>query len=416
MLNNSADRGQERPFLDFTTPRTPVDTSVTELVRVEVSKFGAAPPTKEFLLNNFKEFTDLELRSVWIEGIKKSWDLVDQVSQYKTKAGAFTIYSRCFLSSYCRPFTLGFSRFVYRLSQPVSLAALIDNPFFYFKREFAADTVIYNCKVLDLTLIPQAIKGSEVTVYVKYTHGEVAKCQIDSWMSLYGTIIEESKYLISLSLNNSLTKLVMSVSFAVSAATGVKTDNYSVRLRLTFQIPEFLPIFGKKARVYYHGMPLFCGGCHSVGHLKVDCRQDHTDWYFFAAISYFLNWCWWNLFNSRWGFIERLKSVGVPLELFGTWVNCNSSVNSSHRSAIAKLPQPNLSTPQHFEGLEGITKEALAKALAKIITPQGCSSTPKKTKRKRDSSSEGEDPQPSTSKGRGKGGRPRGKNQYKSNK
>jgi len=174
----------------------------------------------------------------------------------------------------------------------------------------------------------------------------------------------------------------------------VKSDNYSVRLKLTFQIPEFLPIFGKKARVYYHGMPLFCGGCHNVGHLKLDCKNETTDW---------------------WGFIDRLKAASVPLELFGTWVNCNSSVNSSHRSAQNKLPQPNLSTPQHTEVLGGITEAALTKALRNIITPLNCNSTPKKdkSKRKRDSSTEGEGDQPSTSRGRGKGGRPRGKGQYR---
>jgi len=182
-------------------------------------------------------------------------------------------------------------------------------------------------------------------------------------------------------------------SFAVSPVTRANTDNYSVKLRLTFQIPEFLPIFGKKARIYYHGMPLFCGGCHNVGHLKLDCKLDTTDW---------------------WGFIDRLKLASVPVEYFGTWINCNSSVNSAHRSAISKLPQPNLSTPQHSE-LSGITEEALAKALKKIITPLTCLTPKSKQKRKRDSSSDEEknQPHPSSAKGRGKGGKPRGKGQYR---
>lgn len=171
----------------------------------------------------------------------------------------------------------------------------------------------------------------------------------------------------------------------------MKSDNYSVRLRLTFQIPEFLPIFGKKARIYYHGMPLFCGGCHNVGHLKLDCKLETTDW---------------------WGFIDRLRAASVPLEYFGTWINCNSSVNAAHRSAINKLPQPNLTTPQHTE-FSGITEAALTKALRNIITPRNCNSTPQKAKRKRDSSSEGEgENQPTTSRGRGKGGRPRGKGKF----
>jgi len=90
MHNNSLD--STKPFLDFSAPRAQFDTSITDLVRIEVSRFGASSPGKEFLLNNFKEFTDLELKSVWVNGLRQSWELVDLASQYKTNAG--TIYPK----------------------------------------------------------------------------------------------------------------------------------------------------------------------------------------------------------------------------------------------------------------------------------------------------------------------------------
>jgi len=189
----TTDKSGSKPFLDFTAPRTNFDTSVTDVVRIEISRYGATAPSKEFLLNNYKEFTDFELQSVWVNGLGQSWDLVELASQYKTNAGRITDLTKLVLGALTVVF-LGYSRFVYRLTQPQSLTAIVDDPFFNYVREFAAETVIYNCKVLDLTLIPQAVKGSEVKVFVKYTHGEVSKTQIDQWMELYGTLLEESRY------------------------------------------------------------------------------------------------------------------------------------------------------------------------------------------------------------------------------
>lgn len=97
MHNNSLDA--TKPFLDFSAPRAPLDTSITDLVRIEVSRFGSSSPSKEFLLNNFKEFTDSELKSVWVNGLKQSWELVELASQYKTNAGIFIFIF--FIPIYC---------------------------------------------------------------------------------------------------------------------------------------------------------------------------------------------------------------------------------------------------------------------------------------------------------------------------
>ncbi len=56
---------------------------------------------------------------------------------------------------------------------------------------------------------------------MRHTHREVPQADIDRWMSLYGTLLTDSMY-------------VMNGDF--------ETDVYSVRLRLNFLIPEFLPI------------------------------------------------------------------------------------------------------------------------------------------------------------------------------
>lgn len=69
---------------------------------------------------------------------------------------------------------------IYNLVNEVSLENFVTDP-------------IYNCKILDLSKIPLAKVGSEVTVFVRYTHCEVTLDQIDEWIRIYGTLISESR-------------------------------------------------------------------------------------------------------------------------------------------------------------------------------------------------------------------------------
>ncbi len=81
--------------------------------------------------------------------------------------------------------------------------------------------------------------------------------------------------------------------------TQIQNDIYTVKLKLEHHIPEYLPIRGKKAKIYYHGMLSFCSACHVLGHLTVDCENQPASW---------------------WDYIERLKSCDVPIDYFGSWI------------------------------------------------------------------------------------------------
>jgi len=72
-------------------------------------------------------------------------------------------------------------------------------------------------------------------------------------------------------------------------------DVYTVKLRLSFLVPEFLPIRGKRARVYYHGIQPFCVQCYTPGHHRSDCFNHQVSW-----IDY----------------TESLKVTGIPARLF----------------------------------------------------------------------------------------------------
>ena len=81
-----------------------------------------------------------------------------------------------------------------RLLPFCSLVDFVDDPNFVFTKVVLGDISKYNCKVLDLTLIPEAKAGDEVKVFVRFTHREIPLAQIDEWMALYGQLTTESRH------------------------------------------------------------------------------------------------------------------------------------------------------------------------------------------------------------------------------
>jgi hypothetical protein len=65
-------------------------------------------------------------------------------------------------------------------------------------------------------------------------------------------------------------------------------------------------MWGKKARVYYHGIPSFCVGCYTVGHVKADCEENSISWK---------------------DYINTLLGSGIEKRLFGGWFRSNLSLS-----------------------------------------------------------------------------------------
>ncbi len=119
-----------------------------------------------------------------------------------------------------------------------------------------------------------------------------------------------------------------------------ENDIYTCRLRLVYLIPEYLPIKGKRARIYYHGISPFCIVCNNPGHVKSECDSAPVSW-----TSY----------------IESLKDTGIPASYFEPaegFANPNNSTNSIG---------PSTSTPNHSgtnfrSELQALIAEAISAA------------------------------------------------------
>ncbi len=98
-----------------------------------------------------------------------------------------------------------------------------------------------------------------------------------------------------------------------------------MRLKLAFHIPEYLPMWGKKARIYYHGIPLYCVSCNEIGHVKNECQSDPVSWK---------------------SYIQRLVKDGISSELFGAWLNSNLT---SSRVSQYDVPRPQFRRDEETE-------------------------------------------------------------------
>ncbi len=65
-------------------------------------------------------------------------------------------------------------------------------------------------------------------------------------------------------------------------------------------VPEWLPMQGKKVRVFHHGMKTQCNACYSLGHMRYECKGVKINWK---------------------GYVDSLRKSGkFTDEMFGSWI------------------------------------------------------------------------------------------------
>jgi hypothetical protein len=137
----------------------------------------------------------------------------------------------------------------------------------------------FNGRILGLGNSFSAEIGDIVTVCLNRTALEFSDSQIEKWLENFGTVEGNFNYL--------------------KDKSGIKTDDLEVELKLTKHIPEYLPMYSRKIRVFYIGMPKQCNNCYESGHIKSECDNEKRDWF---------------------SFIEELSESGdFEKELFGDW-------------------------------------------------------------------------------------------------
>jgi len=114
-------------------------------------------------------------------------------------------------------------------------------------------------------------RSSYTWVKVEGADYQVEPQTIRRWLLEFGTLMSDiTEDKADLELSSEEEELYQGVELT----TGI----YSVKMRLINQIPQFLPIDGKKIRIYYKGITKLCTKCYTRGHLRQACNSDQEDW------------------------------------------------------------------------------------------------------------------------------------------
>jgi hypothetical protein len=149
-----------------------------------------------------------------------------------------------------------------------------------------------------------------------------------------------------------------------------RNDIYTCRLRLVYLIPEYLPIKGKRACVYYHGISPSCIACNNPGHVTSGCIN--------APVSCST-------------YIESLKDTGIPASYFEpieSFANPNNSTNSIGPSTST----PN--QPNFRSVLQSLIAEAISAATGSQNSGQAQAQNPAQNQNQNLNNSQNQGPQP----------------------
>lgn len=103
---------------------------------------------------------------------------------------------------------------------------------------------------------------------------------------------------------------------------------YSVKMRMDREMPQLLPLGGKKIRVYYKGIRKLCNNCFEPGHLKRDCKKERVDW-----MAYI------DMFKKQFEFADGVF-LGRWERMHKDWLNKNTKTNCSSIQTQASDPEP----------------------------------------------------------------------------
>jgi len=128
---------------------------------------------------------------------------------------------------------------------------------------------------------PQSSRDSRTRVNLYGCEFDLSKEQILNWMAKFGEVLSEPMDILD------------------RDCPDIATGDMSIIMRLSKQIPSFLPMYGKKIRVAYRGMTTVCSNCFDVGHMRIGCENQRASYLDYVTM----------LINT-----ERFEK-----ELFGNW-------------------------------------------------------------------------------------------------
>ena len=195
---------------------------------------------------------------------------------------------------------------IIKLVAPINVDELFNVQHFQFRRKSSRQgrthIDVIQCKIRGIRP-PGSKRGSDVNQTQEAIDEGIRIIKIDGcdyripeeilvqFLSHYGTLMSE------------VMEDLFDDGLAASGTSGGlnRTGTYSVKIKLRRDVPQILPIMGRRIRVYYKGIQKLCPNCFGP-HPKHACHSSKVDWR---------------------SYVEKfMESNGdIPVDLFGNWVN-----------------------------------------------------------------------------------------------
>ena len=194
------------------------------------------------------------------------------------KEAKFGIFGQCLHQdpAIIHGLTFGYSDFPlikFKFKHQINVDELRPFEFFEFERRYNVGNEeksdILSCKIKGIrtdTDFPQESNDDDPNVRwvkVEWCDWSVEEADILAWLELFGTPI------------GLLTEDLYPDTDSDTDPTGAGT--YSIKMKLHSNIPQLLPMWGKRIRVYHRGIQKLCTNCFG-NHTRRNCRSKKKRW------------------------------------------------------------------------------------------------------------------------------------------
>jgi len=170
----------------------------------------------------------------------------------------------------------------------------------------------YSCEVRGVRGKDEPQNDGPITRWIKITGTayNLNTAEIMRWLELYGNPLNAIKE--------------EPISFPDEGAESddenleFGSGTHSVQMKIHHTIPQYLPAFGRKVKIYYRGIETQCTNCYETGHIRASCQGKKISW-----IDY-VKWF-------------REDNPDIKDEMYGRWLKI------SERDPVT-TPQPETNT------------------------------------------------------------------------
>ena len=237
----------------------------------------------------FRDYIVVEIRTVNGQPFKGSLHF---------KEAKFEIFGKCLLQdpAIIHGLSFGFSDYPlikFKLKHQINIDELRSFEFFDYERSYKDEerTDILSCKIKGIrtdSSFPREDTNEDPNVRwvkVEWCDWSVQEEEILDWLKLYGVPIGE------------LTEDLYPDSDSDTDPTGC--GSYSIKMKLHTSIPQLLPMWGKRIRIYHRGIQKLCTNCYG-NHARRNCKSKKLRW-----VDYVLS------------FMDNHPEI--PPEFYGRW-------------------------------------------------------------------------------------------------